>query len=191
MTPFSFEFVFEDIPQGIKEHCLQYPWFATILSDPSRRPVRAPERQIETGNSLFAQTLNTSETLPVYQSFYKSPSVSSPTEDSMNLGEYQTFMCVGSGLDGHAGTSHGGVLSTAIDQAMGTLARSCPKSHPYTKYLHVNFKKPFRTPGAVLCRAWLTRIEGRKMWISGRAEDGHGNPYVTAEALFVNIGPQL
>ena len=31
-----------------------------------------------------------------------------------------------------------------------------------TAYLNVGFKKPVKTPGVVLCRAWVERREGRK-----------------------------
>lgn len=193
MASCIFDFVFEEVPQSTKDHCRQFPWFAALLNDTSLRPIRSVERRMEnqSGNAFLARTLNTEDTIPACQSFYKSPSLVHVPGGPPNLGELQTFYSLNSGLDGHEGFCHGGSLSTAMDQTMGTLACSYPNTHPYTKYLHVNFEKPFRTPGAVLCRVWLTRIDGRKLWVSGRMEDAQGNLYMTAEALFVNVGPKL
>lgn len=193
MASCSFEFIFDEIPQSTKDYCLRFPWFTTLVNDASLQPIRSPERRVEgqSGNAFLARTLNTKETIPACQSFYKSPSFVTIPGGPPNLGELQTFYSLGSGLDGHEGFCHGGSLSTAMDQTMGTLARAYPNTHPYTKYLHINFEKPLRTPGAVLCRVWLARIDGRKLWVSGRMEDGQGDLYVTAEALFVNVGPKL
>lgn len=193
MASCSFDFIFEEVPQSTKDCCIRFPWFITLTNDTSLQPIRSPERRIEnqTGNAFLARTLNTKNTIPVCQSFYKSPPSVTILGDPPNLGELQTFYVLDSGLDGHEGFCHGGSLSTAIDQTMGTLARAYPNTDPYTKYLHINFEKPFRTPGAVLCRVWLSRIDGRKLWVSGRMEDGQGNLYITAEALFVNVRPKL
>ena len=193
MASCSFDFVFEEIAQSTKDHCLRFPWFTTLLNDASLQPIRSPERRIEnqSGNAFLARTLNTKDTIPAYQAFYKSPSSVIVPCGPPNLGELQTFYLLDSGLDGHEGFCHGGSLSTAIDQSMGTLARAIPNTHPYTKYLHISFEKPLRTPGAVLSRVWLTRIDGRKLWVSGSMEDAQGNPYITAEALFINIGPKI
>ena len=188
-----FDFIFEEVPQSTKDHCLRFPWFTTLLNDASLQPIRSPERRIEgqTGNAFLARTLNTKDAIPACQSFYKTPSLVTVPGGPPNLGELLTFYSLGSGLDGHQGFCHGGSLSTAMDQTMGTLVRAYPNTHPLTKYLHVNFEKPIRTPGAAVCRVWLTKIDGRKMWVSGRMEDGQGNVYITAESLFVNVGPKL
>ena len=193
MVSCSFDFVFDEIPQSTKDHCLRYPWFTTLLNDASLQPIRSPERQIEnqSGNAFLARTLNTKDTIPAYQSFYKLPSSVIIPSGPPNLGELQTFCSFDRGLDGHEGFCHGGSLSTVMDQSMGTLARAYPNTRPYTKYLHINFEKPLRTPGAVLCRVWLTRIEGRKLWVSGSMEDAQGTLYMTAEALFVNVRPKI
>jgi len=79
-----------------------------------------------------------------------------------------------------------------IDHAMGTVARAYPSGAiTFTKHMSLDFKKPFRTPAPALCRAWLTRIEGRKMWVSGSIEDAQGESYMTGESLFLMVKPQL
>ena len=193
MASCGFEFIFEDVPQSTKDYCLRFPWFTTLLNDASLRPIRSPERRLEnkSGNAFLARTLNTKDTISACQSFYKPPSATPIPTDPLQLGELQTFYSFDSGVDGHEGFCHGGILSTAMDQTMGTLARALPNTHPYTKCLHINFESPLPTPGAVLCRAWLTRMIGRNLWIEGRMEGSQGNLYGTAEALFVNIKPKI
>ena len=193
MASCGLEFIFEDVPQSTKDYCLRFPWFTTLLNDASLRPIRSLERRLEngSGNALLARTLNTKDTISACQSFYKSPSSTPIPTDSLNLGELQTFYSLDSGLDGHEGFCHGGVLSTVMDQTMGTLACALPNTHPYTKCLHINFESPLRTPGAVLCRAWLTRIVGHKLWFSGSIEDSRGSLYLTAEAVFINVRAKI
>lgn len=195
MASCSFDFVFEEIPQSTKDHCLRFPWFKNLMNDASLQPIRSaePESRIEhpPGNAFFARTLNTKATIPVCQSFYKAPSRVTTPGGPPNLGELLDFYSLGSGLNGHRGFCHGGSLSTAMDQTMGTLVRAYVKTDSYTKNLNVTFEKPFPTPGALLCRVWLTRIDGRKLWVSGRMEDGQGNVYITAESLWIVVGPKL
>ncbi|MCJ1455697.1 hypothetical protein MMC28_006053 [Mycoblastus sanguinarius] len=200
MNSCIFNFIFDEVPPHIKEYCVQYPWFADLLNDASLRPIRTPGRQPDhtsTGDcELLGRTLNTGNTIPALQSFYQTPppagSAHTQSNIASNLGELLTFYTLGSGLDGYGGICHGGFLSTAIDHAMGTLARNYPGGNDtYTKYLHVDFKKPFYTPGAILCRAWITKIEGRKLWVCGAMEDNLGNPYITAESLFLKAGISL
>lgn len=195
MASRNFDFEFEEIPQSTKIHCLRFPWFTTLMNDASLQPIRSAvlESRLEhsPGNAFFARTLNTKDTIPVCQSFYKTPTHVTTPGGPLNLGELQDFYSLESGMNGHHGFCHGGSLSAAMDQTMGALVRAYVKTDPHTKYLNIEFVKPLATPGAVLCRAWLTRIEGRKLWVSGKMEDGQGNVYIAAEALFIVVGPQL
>lgn len=104
----------------------------------------------------------------------------------------QVFYSLDVGLEGHSGICHGGFLSATMDHAMGCLARA--SSHGlniYTKYLHVDFQKPLRVPGPLLCRTWITKVQGRKLWIHGRMEDEKGNSYITAEGFFIRSETKL
>lgn len=42
--------------------------------------------------------------------------------------------------------------------------------------------------GAVLCRAWMTKIEGRKLWVAGRIEDENGESCMTGKGLLLKGG---
>ena len=105
------------------------------------------------------------------------------------MGEFQSFYAIGSDLDGYEGICHGGLLSAALDHTMAVLAGAYPGGkHAYTKHLQIEFQRPLRTPGAMLCRAWMTKAEGRKMWVTGRVEDENGDSYLTAEGLLLKGG---
>lgn len=190
-----FHFQSEGISQSTEDLCLQYPWFTKLSKDNSLHPIQTPGRQAEPGTPclLFSKTLNTEDTVPACQSFYKAPipiviSFQQPPLQDY-LGEIQSFYAIDNGLDGYEGICHGGFLSATLDHTMAVLARAYPGAkNAYTKCLRIEFRKHLKTPGAVLCRAWMTKIEGRKMWVTGRIEDENGNAYLTAEGLFLKGG---
>lgn len=45
----------------------------------------------------------------------------------------------------------------------------------YTKHVSLDFKRTLSTLDAVLCRACLTKIDGRGMWVSGSIDDDQGH----------------
>ena len=80
----------------------------------------------------------------------------------------------------------------AVDHAMGSLARaSSDRMGVYTKYLHVRYRKPLHIPGPLLCREWITKVQGRKLWIRARMEDEQGDAYIMAEGFYVRSGTRL
>ena len=188
-------FIPEDIPLTTKRQCSQYSWFTKLMDDESLRSIQTPGRQPDhDGNCTFmSRTLNSADTVPACQSFYKFPSpTSGPGADNLNWGQFLTFYCLGIGLDGHLGISHGGFLSSAVDHTMGNVARACPGGvDAFTKYLHVSFHRPVHVPGPLLCRAWPKKLEGRKLWIDAQLEDENGKPYITAESLYVKPWARL
>lgn len=188
MPPHPFDFTPAPIDPITLEHCLKTSWFADLLADPTLSTIKAPERQTEnqSGNAFYARILNTPDTIPACQSFYKAPTPSppSPSDAALNLGELNIFYLLGSGLCGHDGFCHGGSLCTVMDQAMGTLVRSYLRTIPYTKTFQVRFRRPVAAPGAMLCRVWLTTVEERDVGVQGRLEGGDGAVFMTAEAVF-------
>ena len=187
-------FVPEEIPPDTKEQCLQYPWFRKLMNDEKLRPIQTPGRQPDQdGNCTFmSRTLNTGETISACQSFFSPPSPGLDNRDQVNWGKLLTFYCLGTGVDGHDGISHGGFLSTIVDHTMGTVGRACPGGVvTYTKYLHVDFQKPVRIPGPLLGLAWVKKIKGRKLWIDARLEDEEGMSYITAESLYLKPRARL
>ena len=195
MPPPTYDFIFEAIPDSVKEQCLRYAWFTNLIQDPNLKPMQTPGRQsdYDTDCALISRTLNTQDTVAACQSFFKLPSSQEPcTDDEPKLGEMQIFYCLGIGLEGHGGICHGGFLSMAVDHAMGSLARASSQTMgSYTKSLHVDYRKPLYIPGPLLCRTWITKIQGRKLWIRGRMEDEQGGAYITAEGFFVRSATRL
>lgn len=69
------------------------------------------------------------------------------------------------GVNGHTDTCHGGFTALIIDEVLGNVAE---RERPFDKstmtaYLKVDYKKPIRTPGKILCRARVEKKEGRKL----------------------------
>ena len=186
MVPCAYNFVFEQIPEDVKERCLRYPWFAALIRDNSLKSILTPGRQPDQYRryTFISRTLNSQNTISACQSWYKQPSSASTIDDPLNLGELQVFCCLSDGVEGHNGICHGGFLSALIDHFMGLLAHLYPGgASTFTRYIHVDFRKQCPVPGAILCRVWISKIEGRKLWIKGRIEDEQADAYVTAEGL--------
>ncbi len=100
---------------------------------------------------------------------------------------------LGSGLCGHPGIVHGGLLATMLDEG---LARCCfpalPNKFGVTACLKVDYRKPCPAESFVVLRATTVKVEGRKAWVTGRIEslvdESQGETpvvFAEAEALFV------
>lgn len=74
---------------------------------------------------------------------------------------------VGSGAGNMAGVLMGGCSATLLDQGCGLLFSS-REHRGATAYLNIQYKAPVIIPGAVLVRASLDKVEGRKLWITAR-----------------------
>ncbi len=60
-----------------------------------------------------------------------------------------------------------------------------------TASLAVRYERPVPTPGVVVARAVLGRVEGRKRFVTGTVEDGEGKVYARAEGVFVQLKEKL
>jgi thioesterase superfamily protein 4 len=65
------------------------------------------------------------------------------------------------------------------------------KGPVFTGSLRVDYVKPCPTPGVVLARAVLSRVEGRKRFVKGTLEDGRGVVYARGEGMFVQVKETL
>ncbi|GAB7362077.1 hypothetical protein MBLNU230_g2111t1 [Neophaeotheca triangularis] len=187
------------------------PWTAALINRPDticRVPgSREPKSTFE--DSLFAETLKTNRTVRSCLSFYQRPSA-----EATHVEEVSTMMTTGTGMDGHPGIMHGGIVASVIDEAMGVLLNvnherdhlvavekglaegEIPSSGfpSFTAELKVKYLKPVKTPAPLIAIAKYEKREGRKMWITaevrqriGQAEDYDGDDVLcaTGEALFV------
>lgn len=53
--------------------------------------------------------------------------------------------------------------------------------------LNISYKKPIPTPGPVLCRARLEKLDGKKLYVRGTIEDGAGTVYTVGDAMFIAV----
>jgi acyl-coenzyme A thioesterase PaaI-like protein len=90
---------------------------------------------------------------------------------------------------GRNGAVHGGALALLFDSLLGFTAFTLSKS-PYqrTAYLHVNYRQIAPVDKEFQVDAAIDRIEGRKIFVSGRLLDGV-TVLCEAEALFVRLKP--
>jgi acyl-coenzyme A thioesterase PaaI-like protein len=75
---------------------------------------------------------------------------------------------VGRAAGNMAGVMMGGASATLLDQGCGLLFSS--RHRGATAYLNIQYHAPAPVPSAVLVRATLDRVEGRKLWISARLQ---------------------
>jgi acyl-coenzyme A thioesterase PaaI-like protein len=90
---------------------------------------------------------------------------------------------------GRNGAVHGGALALLFDSLLGFAAFKLSRS-PYqrTAYLHVNYLQIAPVDKEFQVDAAIDRIEGRKIFVSGRLLDG-ATVLCEAEALFVRLKP--
>jgi thioesterase superfamily protein 4 len=100
-------------------------------------------------------------------------------------------MELGDGVNGHVNLAHGGFVCTILDEISGVVNHQWDGKPTFTAYLNVTFKTPTPAPGVVLCRAWITKEDGRKRYTYASLEDGRGNVYATAESLFLVLKSAL
>ncbi len=89
-------------------------------------------------------------------------------------------------FEGGPGTVHGGAIAAFMDDLLGyvPVAYGAPG---VTAKLDTNFVAPVPMGVTVEGVAWMSRIEGSKMWAEGTMEvDGH--ILVESSALFIAIG---
>ena len=163
-----------------------------LIESPDRRPV-GPMRKI-TSNSLVSSSLHTDRTIRAWR-YFKRPHRRTPTEsvrpEAQSDYEYCLLLSLGDGLDGMIGRAHGGFNALVIDHITGSCAERAVATEipPATASLKADYKAPIKTPGLVLARAWLDRVEGRKVWVQARIEDGRGGVFATGEVLYIIARP--
>ncbi|TGO27691.1 hypothetical protein BPAE_0038g00370 [Botrytis paeoniae] len=179
-------FPFAPIPKETAEHFSPTPWCKPILEDSSMHPFSPRSRmrkEHHTCDTFTAITLQTPDTISHCQFFY------SPPNSSRSFGEVLALMSLGTHVNGHIDTAHGGFTGVMLDDMIGcaaSIARPRDKT-TVTAYLHITYKKPIGTPGVVLGRSWVDRKEGRKIFGKATIEDGEGVVLATGEALFITM----
>jgi acyl-coenzyme A thioesterase THEM4 len=178
--------LFEPPSEKIKTYFQSTPWASKLFSDPSLQAFTSGSRIVKTNtteSSFITRTLATDDTIIAWQSFYKPPG------PGAGPGETVAIISLGSGVNSHVDTCHGGLVSVVLDEIIGSavfLQRPIG-TVTMTASLKVDYKKPIPTPSMILCRAYTEKIEGRKSWGRGTVEDGIGTALATGEALFITV----
>jgi acyl-coenzyme A thioesterase PaaI-like protein len=89
---------------------------------------------------------------------------------------------------GANGAAHGGAIALLFDELLGTLSNSDGRPAARTAYLTTNFRRIARIGVELRYEATIDRVEGRKVFSSGRLTDGE-HLVADAEALFVQLRP--
>lgn len=91
---------------------------------------------------------------------------------------------LGDAFEGAPGRSHGGVVAAIFDDVFGSVPMMQGKI-AFTASLTINYVSPSPVREPVTFRAWIDRVEGKKLFIEGDAH--HGDTLVTtASALFID-----
>ena len=178
-------------------HFRNVPLATATLNDKDFKPVSI-SRQLThggSGHSLMAGTWNTPETIAHLSSFFRSPSrpTTNPpnfTMSDVNGAEIRRFYTIGNGLNAHAGLLHGGVMACLLDSTMSNAAGLTlravitPSDTVFTVQLNVKYEKPMRTPGTMMFRAWVNKVEsgGRKVWVVAEVSSGDKGEVINARA---------
>lgn len=78
----------------------------------------------------------------------------------------ESIVQLGTALDGHVGTIHGGILSLLIDDLLGYAFESLGITYAVTANLSIDFRSPVPAGSKVKLRAELTGWEGRKLYFN-------------------------
>jgi acyl-coenzyme A thioesterase PaaI-like protein len=110
-----------------------------------------------------------------------------PENDRAEVRRFYTF---GGDLNAHPDLLHGGVIASVLDSTLGNaIGVQFPAGalRMFTVQLNITYKKAVPTPGTVMARSWVTKVEdgGRKVWAAGMIEGEGGVVHATAEGIWL------
>jgi acyl-coenzyme A thioesterase PaaI-like protein len=91
----------------------------------------------------------------------------------------------GSAYEGPSGCVHGGYVAAAFDEVLG-FAETFSNAPGMTGTLNVVYRTPTPLHVEVVFSAAITRIEGRKIFVSGQLHAGE-RLCATCEAIFISM----
>lgn len=94
---------------------------------------------------------------------------------------------LGRAFEGAPGRAHGGVIAALLDETMGVV-HVLNGALAYTAQLDIKYIAPTPIGESIIARAWLSRREGRKLYIEASLHAG-GVELASATALFIAIDP--
>ncbi|KAL4499030.1 hypothetical protein ABPG72_016932 [Tetrahymena utriculariae] len=105
--------------------------------------------------------------------------------------KYCKMSCVftaSSSLQGHMDVVHGGFLATIIDNLYGYLGTLSNDLKPCaTANLNINYKKPVKVGEEYIIKLEVSKIDGRKVYITAKIEDHKGQIHTESTALMISV----
>ncbi|KAF2263092.1 hypothetical protein CC78DRAFT_534254 [Lojkania enalia] len=199
------------------------PWCAALLEKPgivlytpTCRLAPDANSALSTQDQFFRINLRHSDLIPYAIGVYEDPFFPtiispSPTSSGLRLLIYSSTLMldIRPGTNGYNGSAHGGLISTLIDEAMGSLIYINHKFYTeveatqkekmpsnvlnmhgvamFTASMNVRFLKPLPTPQVVLVTASLNKIEGRKVYLDVEVKNGEGMKFASCEGMWMSI----
>ncbi|KAH8912179.1 hypothetical protein BR93DRAFT_63947 [Coniochaeta sp. PMI_546] len=212
---------YESFLAHVAQHYNSIPWCAALLGRPHVIPFIPTSRLLDdaaghspTQDQLFRKTLNKNDSIPYCIGFYQDPfSPTSSAQASQPGPKLLVKSCsvifdLHPGVNGYNGTAHGGLITSLIDEAMGSLifinhqvqtqeeakGRRLPPDvmdlnniRFFTASMAVRFLKPLPTPQTVVVTASLNKIEGRKMSLDVTVEDKHHAAFAKCDGMWMSL----
>lgn len=172
-------------------HFLEIPWCADHLRQPGVRSWVPPQSRVphaDNEHAVWARTLNDPQAFSAFLAFCTEPENPNSVLDQVNV-----LLSCGSGLSGHSGFLHGGMIAAILDEVSGLLPhvnrdrKVFPNVSYMTGYLNITYKKPVRTPGTILATARVAKFDGRRLHIRGTVQDNKGTVLAESDALFIAL----
>lgn len=144
-------------------------------------------------HTVWARTFNTPDTMPAMLAMHRESDL---TEASL-IAELKLLVSLSYGLAGFPNICHGGVISAILDESMVSLnfINTQNGSLKYAVYttasMNIGFVKPVKIPATLLAVAKVSRVEGRKVWVTATLEDGSGTVLAKADAVFIGLKVSL
>jgi acyl-coenzyme A thioesterase PaaI-like protein len=90
---------------------------------------------------------------------------------------------------GGNGAVHGGVIPLFYDWHFGMVVSAAGRPDSRTAYLHVDYRRVTPTDEVLLSRAWIDRVDGRKLVVRAAMTDPAGNVLSEANGLMIKLLP--
>ena len=182
-----------DVSQSTLDHFCSVPFAQSTLDDPSFRIYSSSRKVTDNGkgHTLTGRTWNTDSTIRELLSLSRPSTSDAPLpQPEAYRAEVRRLYTFGGDLNAHPGLLHGGVIASVLDSTLGNaIGVQFPAGalRMFTVQLNITYKKAVPTPGTVMARSWVTKVEdaGRKVWAAGIIEGEGGVVHATAEGMWL------
>jgi uncharacterized protein (TIGR00369 family) len=94
---------------------------------------------------------------------------------------------LGAAYQGGGGMTHGGIIATLLDEAMGKVCRF-RDVHAVTAELNVQYLKPVKVDEEIVVEGYETDAKGRNLFLAAEIRNGAGEILAKGTGRFVVIG---